>query len=77
MAELEEAKKELEQQVLMEFKRKSMGSEEGNPDLMERLQNKINENFKELKEKNKRVWSLKYREKTEQFSEMMRDKIFR
>lgn len=54
-----------------------MGSEEGNPDLMERLQNKINENFKELKEKNKRVWSLKYREKTEQFSEMMRDKIFR
>lgn len=41
-----------------------MGSEEGNPDLMEKLQAKIEENFKELKEKNKRMWSIKYREKS-------------
>lgn len=40
-AELEKAKEELKNQVLGEFKRKSMGSEEGNPDLLEKLQNKI------------------------------------
>lgn len=41
------------------------------------LENKINENFREMKEKNRRTWSYKYREKTEKFSEVIRDGIFR
>jgi hypothetical protein len=40
-AELEKVKENLKMEVLNEFKKKSMGSEEGNPDLFEKLHNKI------------------------------------
>lgn len=60
-AEIIALRSDLRQKVLSKFKKRSLGSEEGHPDLMDKLEKKIEENLNELAKKNKAMWNDKFR----------------
>lgn len=48
LEELEEQKKAIREKVIKEFKKRAMNSEQGHPDLIEKLERRMDEYFAEL-----------------------------
>ena len=50
---------------MREFKKRAMNSEQGHPDLLEKLERRVDEYFIELEKKNSEKWTEVYKELAE------------
>jgi hypothetical protein len=76
MKQLDKLKATLKEQVVTQFKKKSLGSEEGHPDLLEKLEKRIEESINDLARKNKSQWEDKYKEISDKVLDTIKEKIY-
>ena len=76
MKQLDKLKATLKEQVVTQFKKKSLGSEEGHPNLLEKLEKRIEESINDLARKNKSQWEDKYKEISDKVLDTIKEKIY-